>query len=153
MNKYVSLLLWIVIYLGVGFVIGQSSQASIDTWYKALEKPFFNPPNRIFPIAWSILYVLIATAGWCVWQVKGSKGLKRSFILYSMLNWTWTPIFFGAQAIHEAFVWIVLINITTVYFIYKAWSETRFAMYLMIPPLLWTLFAGLLNYYIWVLNS
>lgn len=156
MNKYVSLFLWIALYLGVGFAIGSSTEGSIQGWYKTLEKPEFNPPNWIFPIMWSILYAMIATAGWNLWRKNAaSSGLKTIFIIYTICNFAWTPIFFGMEQIYAAFICIMAVNFFNALFIYKAWSNSRsfqFSMYMMIPPLLWTLFAAVLNYAIWVLN-
>ena len=153
MHPYLKLALWIGLYLSVAFGIGQSTQASIDSWYQTLEKPSFNPPNWIFPIMWSFLYILIATAGWKLWQVGASIKLKIIYIIYTLLNWAWTPIFFGAQLIFPAFIWIVAINAVTILFISQAYKEVRLSALLMVPPLLWTLFAALLNYYIWRMNG
>jgi len=153
-KKFFTWVIWVGIYLAVAFGIGQSTQGSITTWYAALEKPDLNPPNYIFPIMWTFLYILIASAGWKIWQsYKSVQDLKWLFIGYTILNWSWTPIFFGAQEILLALIWIGVINIITVLFIIKAWNVERIAALLMIPPLLWTSFAMYLNYSIYLLNG
>jgi tryptophan-rich sensory protein len=153
MRKIITWLIWVGAYLAVGFAIGQVTQGSITTWYAALNKPNLNPPNYIFPIAWSILYVMIASAGWKIWQSSHtSKDLKWLFIGYTILNWAWTPIFFGAHQIFLALIWIVLLNLVAIIFIVKSWTVDKIAASLMIPPLLWTCFALYLNYAIYALN-
>ena len=153
MPSYAKLFLWVTAYLLVAFMIGQSMQGSIDGWYKALNKPSFNPPNWIFPIMWSILYVFIATAGWNLWKMGASIRLKGLYILYTLMNWAWTFIFFGAQQIFLGLLWLTALNIVAALFIIIANRQARFSALLMIPPFLWTLFACFLNYNIWMLNS
>lgn len=153
MPRFVKLFLWILVYLAVGFGIGQATQGSIDSWYATLNKPSFNPPNWIFPVMWSLLYVCIATAGWRLWDVQASRKLKITFGAYTILNWFWTPIFFGAQMITGGLVWIALINICSIYLISRSWKQVKLTALLMIPVTLWTLFAMVLNYNIWALNS
>jgi tryptophan-rich sensory protein len=153
MHRYFKLTLWIIIYLAISFGIGQITQGSMDSWYRTLEKPAFNPPNFLFPIVWGFLYILIAAAGWRLWDVGASKTLKGSFILYTLMNWAWTPIFFGAHQLLLGFIWIILINAVTIFIIMRAWKPVRLTSLLMILPLCWTLFAMILNYAIWALNS
>lgn len=153
MNTYIKLALWIILYLAVSFGIGQLTQGSISGWYQDLDKPSFNPPNWIFPVMWSFLYITIAIAGWKLWEVKANRTLKGLFIMYTLLNWAWTPIFFGLNALAFGFVWIAAINLINIIFIVKAWQPNRFSAYFMIPVLLWTLFAAVLNYSIWILNA
>lgn len=153
MHSYLKLFAWIIIYLAVGFGIGQITQGSIDGWYQDIQKPSFNPPNWIFPLMWSLLYVTIAVAGWNLWERNGTKTLKILFALYTVLNWAWTPIFFGAHEIGLAFFCIIAINAVNFLFINRAWKSQPISAFLMIPVLLWTLFAMVLNYNIWMLNS
>lgn len=153
MNKYYKLLFWIVFYLFVSFGIGQLTQGSIQGWYQALEKPSFNPPNYIFPIVWTLLYIMTATAGWNLWQVDASKNLKVIFVLYTLMNWMWTPIFFGFHQLTMGFYWIVALTFVNLVFIFMAWTSVRLSSVLVIPLFLWTSFASVLSYYIWAMNS
>lgn len=153
MNRYITLFLWITVYLAISFGLGQLSQGSIDSWYQGLEKPPLNPPNWIFPVMWTTLYILIATAGWKIWQSDTPLSLKYLFITYTLLNWSWTPVFFGLEQVAGALILITLLNITALIFIIKSWNVVRLSAVLMIPPLLWTLFASYLNGGIWWLNT
>lgn len=152
MHPYLKLFLWIIIYLAVSFGIGQVTQGGMQGWYQALEKPSFNPPNYIFPIVWSILYVMIATAGWHLWQVGADESLKIIFIFYSLMNWAWTPIFFGLHQITVGLVWIIALSFLNLVFVLRAWKPVRLSSVLMMPLFVWTSFAIILNYFIWALN-
>ncbi|MEM8832997.1 MAG: TspO/MBR family protein [Pseudomonadota bacterium] len=153
MNKYTKLALWIGIYLAVAFGIGQITQGSIDSWYIDLEKSSLTPPNYVFPIMWTILYIMIATAGWKLWTTECDHYLKILYIRYTVLNLAWTPVFFGFHWIFAALGVIILLNIAAALIIKKAWKQVRLVSYLMIPPTLWTLFAAYLNLMIFSLNT
>lgn len=152
MNKYIKLGLWIVAFLVISFGIGQLTQGGIQDWYQNLNKPYFNPPNYIFPIVWSILYVMIAIAGWNLWRVGADKSLKVIFGAYMLMNWAWTPIFFGLHQITLGLIWIVALSALNLLFIIKAWGTVRLSAILMMPLLAWTSFASVLSYFIWALN-
>ncbi len=152
MNKYVQLVVWIIAFLVISFGIGQVTQGGMQGWYQALEKPSFNPPNYIFPIVWSILYVMIAIAGWNLWRVPASKSLKMIFALYMMMNWAWTPIFFGLHYITLGLIWIIALSLVNLVFIVKSLKVVRLSSVLMMPLMAWTSFASVLSYFIWALN-
>lgn len=155
MQQYLKLGIWIVAFLVISFGIGQVTQGGMQGWYQALERPSFNPPNYIFPIVWSILYVMIAIAGWNLWQVGAVKSLKVIFGAYMLMNWAWTPIFFGLHMITAGLIWIVALSALNLLFIIKAWrfgKPVRLSAILMMPLLAWTSFASVLSYFIWALN-
>lgn len=152
MHKYGQLALWIIGFLVVSFGMGQVTQGGMQGWYQALEKPSFNPPHYIFPIMWSILYVMIAIAGWHLWRVGAEKPLKILFAVYMVMNWLWTPIFFGLHSITGGLVWIVALTFVNLVFIIKSWNSVRLSSVLMMPLFLWTSFASVLSYFIWALN-
>ena len=151
-KNYIILVLWIVAYVGLAFLIGQGTQGSIDGWYATLNKPSFNPPNWVFAPVWTVLYIMIATAGWRLWDQGASVKLKTLFMIYTALNFAWTPVFFGLHLILPAFVLIVAINIVSLWIIRKAWGAVPLSAYLFIAPTLWTLFAAALNLGIFLLN-
>jgi len=154
MKSYFLWLVWVVIYLSISSTIGQVTQSSaeIELWYQGLMKSFLTPPDYVFPIAWSFLYVLIATAGWNTWHNDADKDVKILFLLYTIFNWSWSFVFFEAQEINVAFGWILMVNFLNIYFMIKAWKPARWASFAMILPLLWTCFAAYLNFEIWRLN-
>lgn len=153
MSKYFVWLFWVILYLFVSSGIGQVTQSNIDDWYKDLIKSTFNPPDYVFPIVWTVIYSMVATAGHLIWQDKSDKDTKTVFILYTIMNWSWSFVFFEAQNITVAFGWIIAVNLINIWFIIKTYKKHRWSSVLMIPPLLWTGFASFLTYEIWRLNG
>lgn len=125
-------------------------------WYAELSKPSWNPPAWVFGPAWTLLYILMATAAWLVWREGGWKAQSRPlgfFLAQWLLNALWTPLFFGLHLPGLAFVEILLlwgmILITTVAF----WRVKAIAGVLMLPYLAWVAFAAALNFAIWRIND
>jgi benzodiazapine receptor len=157
LKKGISLLIAVAIPLLIGAIGSIFTQTSVTTWYLELEKPFFNPPNWAFPIAWTTLYVLMGVASWLVWLQFKSKSelVKKSLIWYSIqliFNLMWSYLFFTlknpALALVEILILYVLIIVTTKYF----FSVNKTAGWLMIPYIAWVSFAILLNAGIVYLN-
>ncbi len=155
MKKFIPALLWVAAFQIVGAAIGYLTGPEINGWYRGLHKSSLNPPDFVFPIAWILLYVLIALAGWRLWRRRNEPGMRlpwRFFILYVAFNWSWSFVFFSLHMAGLAVIWIELINLLSLALIFSCWKRERLASLLMIPPLLWTCFAAWLNYQIWLLN-
>lgn len=154
-KSYFSLLVWIAALILIGSSIGFLIKPEINTWYSTLNRSYLTPPNYVFPIAWTILYATIAMCGWIIWRTPSFSHLKLIKILYVMqliLNWSWTPLFFGYHLTSFSLIGLVLMDITVSMIIYLAYSKMRSVSLLMIPYLLWILFATHLNFYIWQYN-
>lgn len=150
MNRYVSLALFVVGVVGIGLLIGYGTLPG--EWYAGLAKPSFNPPNWIFAPTWSLLYVLIAIAGWRTWR-RSPTGLPMNLWSAQMLlNFLWSPAFFGAQQIGVALAVIVLLLASILAFIALRWKLDRLSSLLFVPYAAWVSFATLLNASIWRLN-
>ena len=142
MNRYVSLVCFIAVVLTVGLLIGYS--APPGPWYQSLEKPPFNPPNWVFPIAWTFLYVLIAVAGWRVLIIEGLTGWTgRAWFAQMALNWAWPPVFFGLQMPFAALAIIVLLFYCIIAFLMVARDD--FARLCFLAYGAWVAFATVLN--------
>ncbi len=150
MSKQLSLWLFIIIVLGIGLSIGFATAPG--TWYQGLAKPSFNPPDWLFGPVWSLLYVLIAIAGWRIWRVAPDSGAMRLWGLQLVLNYLWSPIFFGLQRPGLALVVIVALLAAILGFVALARRLDRPAAWLFVPYALWVAFATLLNAAIWRLN-
>jgi benzodiazapine receptor len=149
------LFLSLAITVAVGFIAGFATSTSIDTWYSTLHKPGFTPPNWLFPVVWTTLYILMGIALYLVWKQPSGNSRSRAVTAYFIqlaLNFLWSFIFFRWHAIGWAFVDIVclwsFIAITIILFYVK--SKTAAA--LLIPYLVWVSYATALNYFIWELN-
>ena len=148
--KWVSLLLFVFFVLGGGTLVGLSFQPG--DWYANLEKPWFNPPGWIFGPVWSLLYVLIAVAGWRTWR-RGPASLEMQLWFGQLaLNFMWTPAFFGMHLPGLAFFVLAAMLLVIMLFIRRSWHADRVTAVLFLPYAVWVAFAGLLNVSIWLLN-
>ncbi|WP_445384021.1 TspO/MBR family protein [Robiginitalea sp. IMCC44478] len=146
----------VMVCLLIGFLSGFATQSSVDTWYAGLNKPTFNPPNWIFGPVWTVLYILMGVAAGLVWS-RGFHHIWVKTALYYfgfqlLFNAAWSIVFFGMQDPGWALV-ILLALIVLIGFTIK-WFRivNRLSAYLMLPYLLWVIFAGILNYKIIELN-
>lgn len=125
------------------------------TWFDSLNKPFLNPPEWLFTPVWIILYIMIAISFFLF--LKGGMTKEKRlplifFIIQMVLNFAWTPIFFGLQNIGLAFAVIILMYIFIILTIITFFKHSKLASILLLPYLLWVSFAAYLNFSFWVLN-
>ncbi len=120
-------------------------------WYRALAKPSWNPPNWVFGPVWTVLYVMIAVAGWLAWREGAYKALGF-WGGQLILNALWSWAFFGQKMIGVALIDILLLLIAIVGFIATVWNRSRTAGLLFLPYLAWVSFATALNTAIFLLN-
>jgi tryptophan-rich sensory protein len=140
-----------------GFVGSFFTRISVGTWYAALKKPSFTPPNWVFSPVWITLFVLMGIAAFLVWnkglsdqRVKTALGI---FVVQLILNVLWSAMFFGLRSplaglIEIAALWVAIL-LTILYF----FRISNTAGILLIPYILWVSFAAVLNFSIWKLNS
>lgn len=154
-KKYLSLFLWITTLIAIGSLIGSLTKAEISTWYSILNRSPLTPPNYVFPVAWTILYMLIGLCGWRIWHTPSFsylKLIKNLYVIQLILNWSWTPLFFHYHLTGFSLLVLIIMDILVSIIIYLTYSKVRLASLLMIPYLLWILFASYLNFYIWQYN-
>ncbi len=129
----------------------------IPTWYAALEKPAFTPPNWLFAPAWITLYVLMGVSAFFIWRRGlGNRPVRISLIIFLVqlvLNALWSVIFFGLESPLYGIVVIVLLWIAILVTMLRFFKLSTTAGVLLIPYLLWVTFAAALNVSIYILNS
>ncbi|WP_199902419.1 TspO/MBR family protein [Azospirillum sp. B4] len=145
-----SLMLFVVLVLAVGLAIGYLTAPGY--WYLKLAKPGFTPPNWVFAPAWTVLYVLIAIAGWRVCRRDCDGRPMRLWWIQLVLNFFWSPIFFAAHLPGLALADILLMLVAILAFIATAWRQDRLAAVLFLPYAAWVAFATALNAGIYLLN-
>lgn len=150
MARYLPLVLFIIAVVGGGSLIGVGTAPG--AWYASLEKPWFNPPNWIFGPVWTLLYLMIAIAGWRIWMRRRTGGAMTAWWVQLGLNFLWSPVFFGLQSPGWAIPIILAMLVSIVTFIWLSWNQDRLAAWLFVPYLAWVSFATLLNVSIWWLN-
>lgn len=118
---------------------------SIPTWYRTLDKPSWNPPDKVFGPAWSTLYALMGVALVLVRRQPRTNGAQATFGLQLALNLAWSFVFFGSRNIRGALVVIALLWVSILATIAQ-FSRVRLAAgLLLVPYLAWVTFAGVLN--------
>ncbi len=155
MKKLSGAFLWILAFQIMGYFLGKITHANITTWYQTLNKSILTPPDIVFPIVWSILYVMLALVGWSLWLKRHQAGGKLSLLLYGiqmLMNWAWSPIFFSLHFVVLGFYLIVAMMIITLIIILINWKNNKLISILLIPYWFWLLFAGYLNWAIWMMN-
>ncbi len=155
-KKSKTIIIWVIICLVAGALSGLIGQDSIKTWYAALNKPSWNPPNWIFGPMWSFLYILMGIA---VGRVQGfgleNEMVKKGvglFIMQLIMNLIWNPVFFGLKQPMLA-LGIILVLWFMILMTIRAFRKVdKTATLLMYPYLLWVSFATALNISIVMLN-
>lgn len=117
--------------------------------YKDLVQPMFAPPSYLFPVAWTILYILMSIAA--IFVKDNDKCLKIYYIQL-LLNIIWTPIFFSFGNYLLALIDLIFLLLLVIYMTYLFYKENSKTVYLLIPYVLWLLFAGYLNLFIYLYN-
>lgn len=149
------LIISIIIHLGGGYVIGILAGNSKEI-YARLEKPFFSPPDFVFPVVWSILYVMMAIAAYRIYQLKKSENVRGALGVYTIqlvLNFLWSIIFFKFRLYGIAFIEVIILLIFIFISLWKFIRVDKIAGYLLVPYALWSSFAAVLNCFIWMLNE
>jgi benzodiazapine receptor len=137
-----------------------ATQAEIPGWYAGLTKPSFNPPNWVFPVAWTLLYTMIAVSLWRLLGAMPRTGPSRegwwlalaAFLVQLALNAAWTPVFFTAHAIGSGLIVVAMLLVMVLWTIRLSWRFDRVAAWLLVPYAAWVAFATLLNAAILRLN-
>lgn len=155
MNKYTKILFSIWLPLLVWFISSYFTLNSIEKWYLALNKPFFNPPNWIFGPVWTILYIMIWISFYIVWNkwfwVNKNK-VKIVYFIQLFLNFLWSFSFFYLENPILWLINIIILWLIIIYNIYLFYKIDKKAGFLLIPYLLWVSFATMLNLAIYLLN-
>lgn len=155
MNSIQSLIVFIMMCFSAAFLGSISTRASLKTWYPAIIKPSWNPPDYLFAPVWTALYLMMAVAGWMVWEHSTTKGFSIPIVLFFVqlvLNTAWSFIFFGLRRPGWAFIEVIILWIFILLTTVSFWGVTWIAGMLFLPYLIWVTFATVLNFTVWQLN-
>ncbi len=149
---------WIV-FVGICFVAaavgGWCTASSVKTWYPGLLKPAGTPASWVFGPVWSVLYLLMGTVAWLVWQERHVHDVWLPMVLFFgqiVLNAAWSFIFFGLRRPGMALLEILILLLAIVLTAISFSACSRHAFWLMTPYLAWVAYATYLNFGIWRLN-
>jgi translocator protein len=146
-----TLVFFVLLTLGGGLLIGFFNIPG--DWYRALVKPSFNPPNWIFGPVWTILYIMIGIAGAMLWDKHRQSTAMKIWWVALVLNFLWSPTFFGMQQLGLALVIIVALLASILAFIATARKLDGKTALLFVPYAAWVGFATLLNASLLSLNG
>ncbi len=145
----------VVFILAVMLVASSGAVFKPGAWYRTLTKPSWTPPDWVFPAGWTLLYVLIAIAGWRVWERLPLEAAVVPMAVYALqlvLNAGWSAIFFGLKRPDWAFAELACLWLAIVANILVFHPIDPLAAALLLPYLGWVTFAGALNLAVWRLN-
>jgi len=154
MKNIIKLLISIVICQAAGLIGSIFTIPAISSWYKSLQKPFFNPPNWIFSPVWIFLFLLMGISLYLVWN-RGARENQKAIIIFGVqlvLNILWSIIFFGLKSPGLAFLEIIILWLAILLTIISFYKISKTAGLLLVPYILWVSFALILNFSIWQLN-
>lgn len=153
--EWKKLLICIAIPLAVGGISALLTVGNMKL-FEEVEKPPLSPPAWLFPVVWTILYVLMGIALYLVVTTKTMDNKTPALISFGVqlfFNFFWSIIFFNAQAYLFAFIWLLLLWVAIVVNIYFFNKINTTSAKLLIPYLVWVTFAGYLNLSIYILNK
>ena len=178
-DKGIKLLVSVIICELAGFIGAIFTTPQIDSWYKGLNKPNFNPPSWIFGPVWTVLFILMGISLYLVWEKKwepknkiksdkikpwnkiSQKFLSGSwrkvniviiFVTQLVLNVLWSIIFFTMHSPAVAFFELLMLWFAIIFTIVNFYRVSKIAALLLLPYILWVSFAGILNCFIWIIN-
>ena len=136
-----------------GFISGIISMSGIKE-FDSLIKPFLTPPGFIFPIVWTILYVLMGISSYLIYIENDyySSCCLKIYGINLFVNFLWSPLFFGLNLRLFSLIWIILLDVVVVYMILCFFKVNKKAAYIQIPYLVWCIFATYLNLAYYLLN-
>ena len=152
-NKFLSFVIFFVITYSASFIGGFVTLSFKEPWYSELIKSNYNPPDWVFAPVWTILYLMMTLAIWFFWHSK-NRDIKTIYIylIHIALNTTWSIVFFGLHQILIALIILLLLIFFIIYLILRYKRVNLVSYYLMIPYLLWTIYALFLNFNLLILN-
>ena len=151
-NKYLSLIFILITTFAASAIGGFTTSTFKEPWYSQIILPSFNPPSWVFGPVWTILYIMMSIAAWSAWKKKLEKRILIIYFVHLFFNGLWSVLFFGFHKIFLALIdlGIILIFIIWLMKIYHQVNKSSFL--LMIPYLLWSSYALILNLAIFYLN-
>ncbi|WP_352399539.1 TspO/MBR family protein [Anaerotignum sp.] len=152
-NKKVAGLFFVLLSLGVGALSGFLNMGAMSQ-YQALNQPPLSPPSWVFPVVWTILYILMgigAAIVYCSDDSKKKEALKTFFIQLAF-NFCWSFFFFTFEWRFFAFVWLIVLLLLVLAMVKDFWEISPLAAKLQIPYVIWLCFAAFLNFGTWWLN-
>ncbi len=152
-NKFLSLIIFAIITFIPSFIGRFATLSSKEPWYSSLNRSSFTPPDWVFAPVWTTLYLFMTIAIWSVWH-KNYKNVNivYLYIVHLFFNTTWSVVFFVFHNILLALINSIIITLFVIFLTFKFKKISELSFYLMIPYLLWSFYALILNFNLVLLN-
>ena len=151
-NKYLSLTFILLITFLASGIGGFTTATFKEPWYSQIILPSFNPPSWVFGPVWTTLYILMSIAIWRIWIKYYDNKILNLYFFHLFFNMIWSIIFFGFHQIGLALLDLLIILIFIVFLMKIYYSKDKISFYLMVPYFLWSAYALVLNFNIFILN-
>jgi translocator protein len=151
-NKYLSLVIILVVTFIAPMIGSYATTTFKEPWYSQIILPSFNPPSWVFAPVWTTLYLLMTLAIWRVWLISFNKKILKIYFVHLFFNSTWSVVFFGFHLIGLALINLIIILIFIIFLMKKYFKIDTMSFYLMSPYLFWSIYAFILNSFIFGLN-
>ena len=154
-KSWKTILIWVLAALAVGGLAGFLSRSGMKTYEQMAQQPPLSPPMWLFPVVWTILYVLMGISAGLVAVSPDSVARRKSLnlmVAQLVVNFFWPLFFFNLQAYGFALLWLLLLWVLVLAMILQMRKVVPLAGLLQVPYLLWLTFALYLNAGVWILN-
>ena len=151
-NKYLSLFFILLITFTASAIGGLVTSSFKEPWYSEIILPSYNPPSWIFGPVWTILYIMMSISIWKVWIDHNDKKILLIYFIHLFFNSIWSVIFFGFHSIGYALINLIIILTFIIILMKIYYNKNLLSFYLMVPYLLWSSYALILNTSIFLLN-
>ena len=151
-NKYISLALILLVTFVASSIGGFVTSSFKEPWYSEIILPTFNPPSWVFGPVWTTLYILMLVAAWIAWNKTSDKKILQVYFVHLFFNSLWSVIFFGFHQIFIALIDLGIILIFIIWLMKIYYQINKISFLLMMPYLLWSSYALVLNTTIFYLN-
>ena len=152
-NKFISFVLFFIITYSASFIGGMATISFKEPWYSQLVKSNYNPPDWIFAPVWTTLYLMMTLAIWFYWHSKNREmNTILIYFIHIVFNTTWSIVFFGLHQILLALIVLMILIALIIILILRFKRVNYVSSYLMIPYLLWSCYALILNFNLYILN-
>lgn len=145
----------IIISEATGALSGYLARGGMESYPSAVQQPILSPPPEVFPIVWTILYVLMGIGSARIFLAEPSAVRTKGLFLFGVqlgFNFFWSILFFNLRLFAAAFFWLAAMWILILKMIQAFYQVDRPAAWLQIPYILWVTFAAYLNAGVWILN-
>lgn len=154
MKNLISIVSWVFLCLLSGYIANIFQSDAIAEWYPSLVRSPLSPPDWVFPLAWTLLYILMGISVGMLYGIRSiyTRFLYPLFMIQLFLNFMWSLLFFYMRNPALGFADIILLDIFVVIYFAGAYVVNRSSALLFIPYILWLAFATYLNGYIMMYN-